>query len=77
MVPSHKLTEAEIGVIQLESGLTPYSLTLPASALAEAPQRFEFRYAWSAIPAEVIGGSADLCDLAVAWYSIQFSDPTP
>ena len=58
-------------------GLAKYSVILPAKALADGLDTIELRYAWARTPREVISKSADVRQLAAAWYSIDFAARSP
>jgi len=62
-----------IATVPLSRGLQTYSVTLPASVLDESPDLLEFRYAYARAPQQVRWRSRDTRQLAVAWFTIDFT----
>ncbi|HMC55906.1 MAG TPA: hypothetical protein VKH19_12075 [Gemmatimonadaceae bacterium] len=67
------LNDIVIATVALQPGLHTYSATLPARLLGAAPAMLNFRYRFAATPHNVLRGSIDTRELAVAWYSIDFT----
>jgi arylsulfatase A-like enzyme len=64
----------EIDSIRLWRMTRSYSVDVPAQALTTGLNRLEFRYSFSAVPAEVVGDPVDTRSLAVMWRSIRLVD---
>jgi hypothetical protein len=66
-----------IDEVQLSPELQSYSVILPAKALGPSPQTVEFRYAYARAPRDVVKGSPDERELAVAWFRLDFAPVNP
>jgi len=63
--------------VRVRPGRQKYSVVLPASALRASVDTLEFDYAYARSPREVLENSVDVRTLAVAWYSLEFSEWKP
>jgi len=63
--------------VRVRPGRQKYSVVLPARALRASVDTLEFDYAYARSPREVLENSVDVRTLAVAWYSLEFSEWKP
>ena len=63
--------------VPLDEGRQRYSVILQEEVLRDSPNTLEFRYAYARAPQDVLANSRDVRLLAVAWYSIDFSQRNP
>jgi hypothetical protein len=66
-----------IAEVPLRPGLSRYSVILPQKALLARPNTLTLRHAYARVPQDVLPGSADSRELAVAWYSMDFTARKP
>ena len=66
--------DVPLDVITLLPGQNRYTVTLPREQFRRWRNLVTFRYAYTRRPRDLIQGSEDARDLAVAWYSIGFAE---
>jgi hypothetical protein len=67
------LNDSLVDEVRVQAGLGNYSVRLPAGIRREPFSTLEFRYAFTRAPRDIVPGSVDERQLAVAWYSIEFT----
>jgi len=67
------LNDNVVTTVALQPGVHTYSAILPARLLGASPDVLDFRYRFTALPHNVLTGSPDTREVAVAWYSIRFA----
>lgn len=63
--------------VRMKEGMNRYSVVIPATDLVAGEDVIEFRYAYARMPKNVIPGSGDMRQLAVAWYAINLAPVPP
>ncbi len=66
-----------LGRIELGPHLGSYRVTVPASTQVLGNNSLSFRYAWNRRPSQVGGAATDHRQLAVAFFSLRWSRPSP
>jgi hypothetical protein len=67
------LNGTTIQKVSLKTGLHPYTVVLPKSAIRASPNTLEFVYGYAERPQVVEKRSADTRQLGVAWHSIDLN----
>jgi len=77
--PKQKLRVAvngrEIGNTVLAPGYRDYSFPLPEDTIATGPNQVEFRFSWTAMPADHLADNTDRRSLAAAFQWVSFGPP--
>ena len=71
------LNETPLGRLELEPYLATYRLPMPAEAQILGDNTLRFEYDWHRRPNEVGGAATDRRELAVAFFTLRWSLPSP